>query len=253
LRVDELLRGLGYRRFEDAHSFAFDVEYDRATVYETPAGVRADVHWGLLSDPRYAWNEREADAVWQRAVATQVAGEEALTLCPEDLLLYLTVHVVVHHALVGLLWLYDLYLLLERGAATLDWTALGQRARRWRVRSAVYFGLREVQRVFGARVPVTLMAALRPAGPRAQFVARLLSARGAAQRHALEHLIAVLLVDRGRDVARTLGDVLLPSAGWLQARYGHEASSRLGQYVAHVQRLRQVMRQTTHGVTRSRR
>jgi len=53
-----------------------------------------------------------------------VAGEEALGLCPEDLLLYLTGTSVVHHALVGLLWYYDLYLVLERWAGTIDWAAL---------------------------------------------------------------------------------------------------------------------------------
>jgi putative nucleotidyltransferase-like protein len=253
LQVDELLRLLGFRRFDDAHTFAFDVAYDRAVVYETTAGVRVDLHWGLLSDPRYAWNESEADGIWQRAMPTRVGGEEALTLCPEDLLLYLTVHVAVHHALVGLLWLYDLYLLLEREAETLDWTALEQRAGRWRVRSALYFGLREVQQVFGTQVPAPVMAALRPAGPRAHVVARLLRSRAPAQRHALEHLIAVLLVDRGLDVARTLGGVLVPSPAWVQARYGSVARSRLGQYAAHVRRLGQVVRESTHGLGRARR
>ncbi|PYO17213.1 MAG: hypothetical protein DMD88_21200, partial [Candidatus Rokuibacteriota bacterium] len=67
-------------------------------------------------------------AVWDRAVRVRVAGQEALGLCPEDLLLYLAVHLAVHHALVGLLWYYDLYLVIERWADTLDWEALIARA-----------------------------------------------------------------------------------------------------------------------------
>ena len=252
-RADALLHRLGYRRFLDAHSFAFDVEYDRATVYETASGVRVDLHWGLLSDPRFAWNEEEAEHIWSRAVHVRVAGEDARGLCPEDLLLYLTVHVAVHHALAGLLWLYDLHLLLERWGERLEWTALEQRALGWRVRTALYFGLREAQEVFGTRVPAEVMAALRPGGPRAWAAGRLLRLRSPAQRHALEHLIAILLVDRGRDVVRTLGSVLVPSPGWLEARYGNAASSRLGHYAAHVRRMAQIVREATHGLRRARR
>jgi hypothetical protein len=250
--VDAHLRRLGYRRFVDAHSFAFDVEYDRATAYETTSGVRVDLHWGLLSDPRYAWNEREAEGIWSRAVDIRVAGEVVRGLCPEDLLLYLTVHVAVHHALAGLLWLYDLHLLLECWADRLDWTALDQRASRWRVRSALYFGLQEVQQVFGTRVPGAVMAALKPRGPRARAVGRLLHSRSPAQRHALEPLIAILLVDRARDVVRTLGSALVPSAGWLEARYGGVAASRAGHYVAHARRLGQIVSEATHGLGRRR-
>jgi len=91
-RVDELLQRLAYHRVADAHSFRFDVAYDHATVYEAPSGIHVDLHWSLLSEPRYSWNEREAQAVWDRAVRIRVAGEEALGLCPEDLLLYLSIH-----------------------------------------------------------------------------------------------------------------------------------------------------------------
>jgi hypothetical protein len=247
-RVDDLLRHLGYRRLADAHSFRFDVAYDHATLYEVTSGVRVDLHWGLLSDPRYSWDEREAEAVWDRAVRIRVAGEEALGLCPEDLLLYLTVHLAVHHALVGLLWYYDLYLVLERWAATLDWAALSVRASRWRVRTALYFGLREVETLFGARAPAALMVSVQPRGPRAAAMAWLLRHRAPAQRRSLEHLIALLLVDRGRDLLATLRAVLLPSSGWLEARYGGVASSRFGYYLSHYQRLGQVMSQAKAGL-----
>src|SRR5207245_1515524 len=119
--VDDLLQRLGYRRLADAHSFRFDVAYDHATLYVAASGVHVDLHWSLLSEPRYSWNEREAQAVWDRTVPIRVAGEEALGLCPEDLVLYLAVHLAVHHSLAGLLWYYDLFLILVRWSGTLDW------------------------------------------------------------------------------------------------------------------------------------
>src|SRR3989442_14960923 len=46
-RVDNLLLGLGYRRLADAHSFQFDIAFDRATLYEAPSGIHVDLHLGL--------------------------------------------------------------------------------------------------------------------------------------------------------------------------------------------------------------
>src|SRR5205814_9644407 len=67
-------------------------------------------------------------------------------------------------------------------------------------------------------------------------------------RSRLEHLIALLLVDRGRDLLGTLGRTLLPPPAWLGARYEGRGSSRLGHYVAHYRRLGQVIRQATGGL-----
>jgi hypothetical protein len=242
-RVDDLLQGLGYHRLADAHSFRFDVAYDHATLYAATSGVHVDLHWSLLSEPRYSWNEREARAVWDRTVRIRVAGEEALGLCPEDLLLYLAVHLAVHHSLAGLLWYYDLFLILERGTGTPDWSAVSARASRWRVRAAVYFVLQEVERLFGARAPAAVMAGLQPRGPRAAAMAWLLRHRAPSQRRAAEHVIGVLLVDRGRDLVGTLWRVLFPPSGWLRARYEGAGTSRLAQYVAHCRRLGHVARQ----------
>jgi len=252
-RVDELLRRLAYRRMADAHSFRFDVAYDHATLYASPSGVHVDLHWSLLSEPRYAWNEREAQTVWDRAVRIRVAGEEALGLCPEDLLLYLSVHLAVHHSLAGLLWYYDLFLILERWTDTLDWQVVSTRASRWRVRAAVYFVLREVERLFGARVPATVMVELEPRGPRAAAMAWLLRHREPAQRRAAEHLIGLLLVDRGRDLVGTLRRIALPPSDWMAARYDAAGASRLRQYAAHYRRLGQVVSQATPGLRPRRR
>jgi hypothetical protein len=251
-QVDELLQRLGYRRLADAHSFQFDLAWDRATLYEGTTGVRVDLHWGLLSDPRYSWDEREGQRVWDRAVRTRVAGQDALGLCPEDLLLYLAAHLAVHHALAGLLWYYDLYLVFERLGGTLDWEALIERASRWRVRAALYFALMELEALFGARMPAAVMTEIEPRGPRATAMGWLLRHRTPQQRRWLEHLIALLLVDRGRDLLGPLRRALLPPPEWLEARYEGEGSSLPGRYLAHYRRLGEVVRQATRGLGPSR-
>jgi len=250
LPVDRLLQDLGYRRLPDAHSWSFDITYDRATLYEGPAGIRVDLHWGLLSDWRYSWNEREGLTVWDRAVRIRVAGEEALGLCPEDLLLHLALHLAVHHGLAGLLWYWDLFLVIDRWGKTLDWQAVIERASSWRVRAALYFALLGLELFFGASAPAPVMGRVRPRGPRAAAIGWLLRRRGAQRRTQLEHLIALLLVDRGRDLLAPLRHVLCPPPAWVRARYASAGSSLLGQYLAHYRRASEVMSKVKEGLAR---
>ena len=175
-----------------------------------------------------------------------MAGQEALGLCPEDLLLYLSVHLAVHHALAGLLWYYDLFL-IERWRGTLDWEALIARASRWRVRAALYFALWELARLFGADVPAPVMAKIGPRGVRARVMGWLLRHRSPRQRVRLEHLIALLLVDRGRDLLGTLRRALLPSPAWVRARYEGLGSSLPGFYLAHCRRLAEILSRARGG------
>ncbi len=242
LPVDELLQSLAYRRLPDAHSWDFDIAYDRATLYEGPSGVRVDLHWGLLSDPRYSWNEREGLTVWDRAVRIRVAGEDALGLCPEDLLLYLALHLAVHHGLAGLLWYWDLFLVLDRWASTLDWQAVVERASRWQVRAALYFALLGLELFFGTSAPASVMARVKPRSLRAAGIGWLLRHGEAQRRIQLEPLIALLLVDRGRHLLAPIRYVLCPPPAWVRARYAGAGSSLLTQYLAHYRRAGEVVR-----------
>ena len=97
------------------------------------------------------------------------------------------------------------------------------------------------------------MVQLRPRGPRAAAMAWLLRHRGPAQRRAAEHLIGLLLVDRGRDLVGTLRRIALPPSDWMAARYDAAGASRLRQYAAHYRRLGQVVSQATPGLRPRRR
>jgi putative nucleotidyltransferase-like protein len=236
LRMDGVLRELGLRRVADEHSWDFDIAYDGATVYETADGVRIDLHWSLLTEPRFVWNAAEAE-IWERSVPITVAGEAARGLGCEDLVLYLAAHLAVHHTLAGLRRYWDVALLLERRGGEVDWPALRARAARWGVGRALFFVLRGARALFGAPVPPAVLAALRPRGPRAWLLAALVRRSDDGRLLRLEHLVTLLLVDRGRDLAGALRHALWPSAGWMRARYGIDAASRPALYRAHGRRL----------------
>lgn len=249
-RADELLHALGYRRLADAHSWSFDITYDRATLYEGPADLRVDLHWGLVNDPRYSWNHREGLSVWDRAIRIPVAGETARGLCPEDLLLYLALHLAIHHSLAGLVWYWDLALILDRWAGALDWESVIGRASRWRVRRALFFALLGLDIFFGVSAPPSVMARVQPGGPRAAVLSWLLHHRESDRLAHLGHLIPLLLVDRGQDLLRSLRQFLCPPAAWVRARYEGTAASLPRQYLAHYARMGEVMRAAKGGLAR---
>lgn len=247
LRADACLQALGYTRFDDEHSWSFDVEHDGAAAYDGPSGVRVDLHWRLLTEPRYVWNAAAAD-VWARARTVAVDGVSALALEPVDLLLYLAAHFGAHHGLAGLLWSRDIALLLERAGEALDWAVVVERAAQWRVRRAVFFALVEVERAWGIAPPPAVFTRLAPAGLRAMVLRALLRRATDAQRRRLDRPIALLLVDRAGDAARALGRVVCPSPAWVAARYS--AASRCRGYVAHYRRALRVAVSTARALAR---
>jgi hypothetical protein len=250
ISVDGLLQRLGYQRVADDHSWNFDTTYDRATLYEGPGSIHVDLHWSLLSDPRFSWNESDGLIVWKRAIEIPLGGGRASGLCPEDLLLYLAMHLAVHHGLAGLLWYWDLARLLERWGEKLDWETIVERASRWRVRTALYFALLGCERFFGPSAPHAVMSRLRARGPRAAALRWLVRRCDTEQLKRLEHLIALLLVDRTRDVIGSLTRVLFPSPAWLRARYEGAASCVLAGYLAHWRRMATIAGAATLAVAR---
>jgi hypothetical protein len=249
VRADAVVRGLGFRRGIDAHSWAFDLAYDGATFYDGDGGARLDVHWRLLNDPRYGWNAAEADALWHRAVPVMLGGEEALGLAAEDLVLSLATHLAIHHGLTGLVWYWDLALVLDRWSASLDWGALRDRAERWRVRRAVFFALSGLRELFPLPNAVDgVLGRLSPRGPRAAAM-RWLVRRRAERLGDLDHVIPLVLADRLRDVVRALGPAVCPSPGWVRARYGDDGQPLWRGYVAHAARTAGVVRHAGRQLT----
>jgi len=231
------LTAIGYRHLSLDRSLRWELAHGTTVtlVPEGGDGLPLDVHWQLIEWPRGQRIDRIAPAeVWQRAVVAEVGGRQALVLAWEDLLIYLAVHLAVHHALAGERWRRDLALLLERHGATLDWSAIVERARRWRVRVALWLALDTVARQASVPVPREALRRLRPRPARRAALRRLV--RGAeTRRPRREHLIALLLIDRGRDRARAALASVVPSPAWVRLRYG--SASTVAAYRDHASRL----------------
>jgi hypothetical protein len=234
--VDATLRSLGYRPLGDDPPGPSDVDARGAAAYDGPDGVRLDLHWRLVTEPRFVWDEAEACGIWDRARPVRFGASRVLSLAPDDLVLYLAVHLATHHGLGGLVWAWDIARLVRDERWTIDWETVVERAACWRVRRAVYFALDEARRTFGAAVPASVPARLRPRGPRAWLLRGMLARADADHRARLEHAIALLLIDRGPDLMRSLARTVWPGRTRLRPRHG-APRSLVGAWIAYARRL----------------
>lgn len=161
--------GLGLRQFDDldllvephnrsgaAHaliSAGYDIveDSDRAKPLKAVnprLGVTVELHQRLL--PLRSAFKMDRD-VWRRATTFELFGREVLTLCDEDLLLYLCAH-GTKHFWCRLQWICDI---AELAAARtkLDWNALCSLAQQNGGRRVLWIGLTLARRLLGAAIP----------------------------------------------------------------------------------------------------
>jgi hypothetical protein len=236
-RAVALLEAFGLRALEWERPLAYELAHATAACF-VPAlpessALPVDLHWDLVGFPAGARPRGlDVEEVWRRAEPGDAWGRPVLRLEREDLLLYLALHLAVHHPLDGLAWQPDVALLVRRHGVDLQWERVVERARRWSVSGAVYLALRLVEERLAPGVPAAVLAGLRPRGPRGALLDRI--GRGGG-RWRPEHLAALLVLDRTRDLAKALATAAAPPPAWVRSRYGTRAA--LQGYRAHYGRI----------------
>ncbi len=238
-RAVALLGTLGYRALEWDRPLAYELAHATAAVFvpaaPDPFAFPVDLHWDLVGFPAGARPRGlDVEEVWARAERAEAGGRPVLQLAREDLLLYLALHLAVHHPLTGAAWQPDVALLVRREGRGLDWERVVERARRWSVSGAVYLALRLVEERQAPGVPAAVLARLRPRGPRGLLLDRL--GRGGWRP---EHLVALLVLDRVGDLVRALLTAACPPPDWVRSRYGTRAALR--GYRAHYGRVGKIV------------
>lgn len=128
-----------------------------------PGGLAIELHTTL--EPCIAPLRLPLPELWARARPVSAAGEPALALAPEDLLLYLATHMARSHLLgASLISVCDIDVWMDRFAATADWDAVVRRASEGEVRRFVYAALGLAEVALGTRVPREVARALRDDG-----------------------------------------------------------------------------------------
>jgi hypothetical protein len=164
-------------------------------------------------------------AVRARAMSAPWHNERVALLSPEDAVLQLIVHLAVNHQLsfFTLRSLVDIALLVRHD--TVDWNIIVQRARAWRLATATWLVLSLAVDLAGLNEAAEAERQLRPSALRRRWLERfanpeaLVAMRDLSARR-WRYVFLLLLIDRGRDVARLIFRTLWPEREWLSARYG---------------------------------
>jgi hypothetical protein len=156
-RVDELLLAFGcnpkdYSRVvtQDNHHFG----------YRLPSGLTLEIHWSIINANLPF--RIDVEGLWSRAQPITLVQTRALALAPEDLLVHLCLHTVIHTYEIRLRMVCDINEVVRRYGTQLNWQDISQRARQWGAVRAVYVILRYAQDLLGVPVPAGWLASLRP-------------------------------------------------------------------------------------------
>lgn len=125
-----------------------------------------ELHW-KLSDPRFTTINHEM--LWSRILNKSDKARGLSPLPPEELLVFLALHLSKHHTGV-LRLLADIDRLIEREGAALDWRYVIGLAKRWGVTPLLYFELSYAYLLLGTRIPTWVLPELTPAAWRRSLV-----------------------------------------------------------------------------------
>lgn len=224
------------------HGFILGEKDDRPLALQQMAGgevalTRPDWHHSLVelhwSPVPGWWLSRVAQVdeagMWARKVPLAVDGVDTAVplyrLGNEDMVLQVAVHMAVNHqvGMAAMRSLLDVALMAVKW--DMDWRLLVQRARSWRVATAVYQVLALVAVVYGVAEVAEAVEALRPSRLRRWLLARLVTPERMLAGEDLRngrrrYLFLLLLVDRPVDMVKLVWRTLWPEDAWLVARYG---------------------------------
>jgi hypothetical protein len=227
------LQALGYRTPGDAA--------DRHTASRSFAELvrdrtRIDLHWHLARYLRFEGVVAvDHDGLWRRASPLVTPEGRSLELCPEDLLLHLTLHLTLGSDFARALWYADVDAVARHFAARLDWERVIAEAERWRIRALAGWVLGVVRRSFGTPLPPGVLQRLGHGRLRRAAVARCVGSAippslWAELVDSRVYPAQTLLMDRAIDALRVFGWTFFPSTAWLRSHYALESPWRIPVY-----------------------
>ena len=124
-------------------------------------GPYLELHWTILEEDEPF--TIDANGLWERTVTAKLAGVEALSLSPEDLILHLCLHLSYqHHFNIGLRGLYDIAAVLRHFEGQVDWQKLIAIAQAWGATRVLWLTLTLVDDIFTEKVPEEVISQIQP-------------------------------------------------------------------------------------------
>jgi len=212
------LARLGYRPGRAETTLGATVAHENELALVGRGGVVVDLHWSLFDSPHH---DALADLslLCARARPCAVLGMPAKMLSPEEQLLHLCGHLVLHHNGDELLWLNDIAQLTRVHHDTLRWDVVVAEARRRDLVLPLQRCVSAVAATMAADVPPGVLErvkALRPSETEVRVVGRV----GDRQRSMAARLwLDVTTMTGWGNRLAYLGTRLFPSPAYMKARY----------------------------------
>lgn len=227
LRAAGIMQELGFR--------AYDGREDRPLELQMLSQGEIQFygkHWGLVElhwSPFPGWwlartAVTDDTAVWKR-IEPIAPDRNAYQLAAEDMVIQIAVHQAVNHQM-GMYAVRGLIdIALTDRSRMVDWKIVAERAKKWRVGTAVWLVLSLLDQLIGAPGLEPALAQLRPSRWRQKLLKQLVSPESVLAGQDLREgrtrfLLLLLLVDRWRDMVYLIFRTLWPENAWLQARHG---------------------------------
>ena len=197
--------------------------------------VQPDAVWGLIElqwspFPGW-WLQRTAviddTAVWSRK--EPLPDGLAYQLAAEDMIIHSAIHMSINHQFDILTTRHLVDMALTAQKRGVDWQIVADRAKKWRVGTAVYTALTLLEQLVGQDGLDEMLTQLQPSRLRRHLLHRYVSVASVvagheAKRSHSRYILLLLLVDRPRDMLKLLFRTLWPEPDWLDARYGVKVS-----------------------------
>ena len=163
--------------------------------------VLVELHWNL-GGPDFPLSSAE---VFAHAKKLVVSGAQALTLSPEDFLLYHLYHAVYHHTILKLIWLMDIVKITTSWKEEIKWERFWEKAKALNLAPGVGLGLREAKEVLGAYVPDEI---LKEAIPYPKKLACLINFKGESEQKG--NLLTLMRIPGIKDKAFFFWELTFP-------------------------------------------
>lgn len=154
-KVAALLEGIGYSFNPGSEVRSRQWQYN----FFKPKAVIIDLHWDITMMGR---SYERIEGLWRGVRLVEEDGIGYYEFKEEELLLYLSAHLVNSGCFGQLRYVCDINELLNRYKDALDWGSIIKKAKSWRLSSSLYTALKLSKDVFNSGVPLRGIKKLKP-------------------------------------------------------------------------------------------
>ena len=165
-------------------------------VFSKPKAEMIDLHWDITMMRR---SYERIEGLWK---GTRLAMEDGISYYEfkeEELLLYLSAHLVNSDSFRQLRYVCDIDRLLRKYGSEINWERLMEKAKKWQLSGSLYTALKLSKDFFSSKFPEETLSRLRLSLPKrlfiGTFVNRRIVSRGGLRRRFLDRFLSYILFE----------------------------------------------------------